>query len=669
MHNAISNRDVDFFVCFSSISGLCGNVGQTHYAAANSFLDAFVQYRLEKGLVASAIDIGLVDDAGFAHENLPRLIQRAHAASMQTINGSQVLLALERAISHTGQFAIGLGTTKALSDPSVVPIWGRDVRYSLWKKIALPGEQNASTLEGDVRDLFDGIRRDPQTLQDPDIENRVISVLGKEIASQLVDTKDMEDDEIFGIVIESLAMIEIQSWLRRYLSLELALAEISNASTISGLGKLIVRALREKYGATGATPNSDEVSSLDICEKDQHLQDMELGRDIIPIPGPVSKWYSPSEGHVLMTGATGFVGAFFLSMLVDLPQTQTVTCLIRASDGHKAMARLKSTFEKFQLSPNFRDKVNVVPGDLRKQNLGLDHSVFKALAAKCSGIFHLGAVVNYASSYSSHRGANVTGLVEILRFANTDRLKPVYHFSSIGAYGPASFLGNQAHVPEDQKPVAAPPEHPEQHTGYFLSKFVSENICWDAIANGFPITIYRPSFVLGHSITGLGNPDDYANRLISTCIRLGVYPEQPNQPALYVPVDFVCSSALHIAFSPDNFGQAFNLIHPDPDQRISLPEMFCKISRLSSPPLRCVPLSRWLELLSGTKSHSLSQLGPMVTEQLSSSETLIWWDKKDDSVVVHGTENLRGALADRPDILQCKDMLTLLELYFKHWSR
>lgn len=48
---------------------------------------------------------------------------------------------------------------------------------------------------------------------------------------------------------------------------------------------------------------------------------MTLGRGILPIFGPVSKWYAPSEGHVLLTGATGFVGAFFLSMLVFAPSS------------------------------------------------------------------------------------------------------------------------------------------------------------------------------------------------------------------------------------------------------------------------------------------------------------------------------------------------------------
>lgn len=36
---------MDFFICFSSVSSITGNVGQADYAAANGFMDAFAEYR------------------------------------------------------------------------------------------------------------------------------------------------------------------------------------------------------------------------------------------------------------------------------------------------------------------------------------------------------------------------------------------------------------------------------------------------------------------------------------------------------------------------------------------------------------------------------------------------------------------------------------------------
>ncbi|CAM9878889.1 unnamed protein product, partial [Chrysoparadoxa australica] len=57
---------LDFFVVYSSISGVLGNPGQSNYAAANTALDGLVRYRRSKGLPASSIQWGPWADVGMA---------------------------------------------------------------------------------------------------------------------------------------------------------------------------------------------------------------------------------------------------------------------------------------------------------------------------------------------------------------------------------------------------------------------------------------------------------------------------------------------------------------------------------------------------------------------------------------------------------------------------
>ena len=47
LDQASRDLDLDFFVCFSSIAGVLGNIGQADYAAANAFMDAFAHYRTD----------------------------------------------------------------------------------------------------------------------------------------------------------------------------------------------------------------------------------------------------------------------------------------------------------------------------------------------------------------------------------------------------------------------------------------------------------------------------------------------------------------------------------------------------------------------------------------------------------------------------------------------
>ncbi|RCI14484.1 hypothetical protein L249_6098 [Ophiocordyceps polyrhachis-furcata BCC 54312] len=59
LHNLVTT-DLDFFVLCSSICGVVGKAGQVNYSACGSFLDSFVKFRRQKGLVASVIDLGAV---------------------------------------------------------------------------------------------------------------------------------------------------------------------------------------------------------------------------------------------------------------------------------------------------------------------------------------------------------------------------------------------------------------------------------------------------------------------------------------------------------------------------------------------------------------------------------------------------------------------------------
>jgi NAD(P)-dependent dehydrogenase (short-subunit alcohol dehydrogenase family) len=144
LHEAMlaAGVELDFFLVFSSLSGTLGTPGQANYAGANTFLDAFVQYRTSLGLAAASINIGAVMDVGAASldEGLMQRMAQASALGVMetelleyisaaittfpsigeldstgtTINGSTASAAAGIVDKHT--FIIGLGTTLPLSN-------------------------------------------------------------------------------------------------------------------------------------------------------------------------------------------------------------------------------------------------------------------------------------------------------------------------------------------------------------------------------------------------------------------------------------------------------------------------------------------------------------------------------------------------------------------------
>ncbi|NXI35117.1 AFT91 synthase, partial [Galbula dea] len=58
LHWATRGQQLDYFVCYSSVTSFLGNSTQTNYAAANSFLDVFCCYRRNCGLSGQSINWG-----------------------------------------------------------------------------------------------------------------------------------------------------------------------------------------------------------------------------------------------------------------------------------------------------------------------------------------------------------------------------------------------------------------------------------------------------------------------------------------------------------------------------------------------------------------------------------------------------------------------------------
>ncbi|KAL4985696.1 hypothetical protein BDW68DRAFT_179462 [Aspergillus falconensis] len=400
-------------------------------------------------------------------------------------------------------------------------------------------------------------------------------------------------------------------------------------------------------------------------EQEVLLRDSQLGQQLRPLnENSVTDWETASEGRVFVTGATGFVGAFFLAELLQQPTVKKVACLVRAHDEAHGRLRLQQVLRKYQLYPPNRDKLVVIPGSFGEAKLGLNDQQYDYYAEWASVVFHLGAKVNYLASYSAHRRDNVLGTVNMLKFATHRRTKPTHYTSTIAAYGPTGFVTGTNFLHEDTRPVCHIAAV-SYDTGYAQSQLVAESIVWNAIDNGLPITIYRPGFVLGHSKTGVCNPDDFISRLFASCMELRSYPLLLNQRKEFVPVDFVAKALLHISKPQGkNLGHAFNLVHPDKKSAIDVCTSFALLNRISPYPMHGVPYAKWIQSLSMRPEDPLYPLVPMLRERVLGDRTR--WEVY-EGMAEYGRDNLHRALRGVPVIRDLNDMDQLFERCLKSW--
>ncbi|KAG9235260.1 KR domain-containing protein [Amylocarpus encephaloides] len=140
--------DLDFFVLFSSLSGIIGQPGQANYASANTFLDSFIQYRVNLGLPASTIDIGAVGDVGFISQDR-ELLQKMTSTGFMALKEQEVLDGLLVAMTRKptknkecrsrssqfvdyNNFVLGLGSTVPLDSPTNRSVSRRDRRMAIY---------------------------------------------------------------------------------------------------------------------------------------------------------------------------------------------------------------------------------------------------------------------------------------------------------------------------------------------------------------------------------------------------------------------------------------------------------------------------------------------------------------------------------------------------------
>ncbi|MGA1603123.1 MAG: thioester reductase domain-containing protein [Prochlorothrix sp.] len=253
---------------------------------------------------------------------------------------------------------------------------------------------------------------------------------------------------------------------------------------------------------------------------------------------------APTAHHpqnILLTGATGFLGAFLLETL--LKQTQArIYCLIRGQNPAAGRQRLIEHLSFYKLwQPKWGDRIVPLMGDLRQPHLGLGAATWDTLTQTIDTLYHGAAMVNSAVSYEILKPINVLGTQEVLRLASIHHTKPLHFVSTM-----AVFLNPQQPLDQTVLETTIPPWEGLKG-GYKQSKWVAESLVREAQKRGLPACIHRPARIMGDSRTGItGNLTDFLCSLLKGCILFGKTPQSEAVINL-MPVDYVAQAIVHLA--------------------------------------------------------------------------------------------------------------------------
>jgi len=290
------------------------------------------------------------------------------------------------------------------------------------------------------------------------------------------------------------------------------------------------------------------------AEKEMMSNDRKLIFDP-PVPSPVPEIPVPKQ--VLLTGGTGFIGPFLMKSLLEQTRAK-IHVLVRASDEKQGRQRLRAAMESMGpceagLMDMFEARVIPVCGDLGQPKLGLMQDEWDFLAREIDTVFHNGATVNYLFNYDLMRDANVLGTNEVVRLAFEGRPKEFNYVSTTFVFGWAV------------KSVLYETDHNEDMElldfGYSQSKWVAEQVIFDARSKGLSTRVFRPALV-SPSVTGGGNNFDIAVRLVAFMVNHGIGVDTLNQVS-FVPADIVANNIVAISTTPGTANKTYHIVRDD----------------------------------------------------------------------------------------------------------
>lgn len=241
---------------------------------------------------------------------------------------------------------------------------------------------------------------------------------------------------------------------------------------------------------------------------------------------------------IFLTGSTGYIGAHVAANLLD-QQGASLNLLIRARDTQEAEERLWRAVQLHMNFPHFYEhlqtRVRIFRGDLTDPYFGLARDDYDRLIHTTDSVIHCAASLNRKSEKSC-LNVNLRGTLEVLQLATrVDHYHGLRRFSHVSTVAVAGKRQNEVVKEENSVDWDRSDYDPYARTKKFCEHMIRQ------LLPEAPITIFRPSIVLGDSRRAETTQFDMVKAFVFLA-GLPVLPFRPSDKIDIVNVDFVADA-------------------------------------------------------------------------------------------------------------------------------
>jgi thioester reductase-like protein len=555
LHVCTLGLNLDFFLMFSSFASVVGSVGLAHYSAANCFLDSLAYYRKTIGLPATSISWGVIGDTGYFkhHEHARKNLEAEGFLSLSFIQICK---------------AIKWGVDNKRSHLCCSPVDWNITRKHM-KVVSDTPRFSKLTQSKNDEEAFRKTDSNKTGAIIPFKENQSVGFTLKNLVANTIgiSPESLDDQQYFTeFNFDSLLAVELGMQINQSFKVNLPKITLLEADlNILTLTTIIERELLKHDNPLIEKKNRTQLAP--ILRSDINLNnEAMLPIDISPKSLPIN--YNVNPQIVLLTGITGFLGAYLLIELIHRTKAKII-CLVRASNQKKGHLKIKENLQSYGIwKESFNSRIKILVGDLSKEHFSVCDDDWDQLADEVDVIYHNGAWLNFAQPYSTLKATNVLGTIEILKLACEKKTKPVHYISTLITL--AQTVADPMRVSSinlmSQSKMAYDSDYIQRNgfnIGYHQSKWVADELVQQAGRRGLPISIYRPTLISGDSETGVCNITDYICLMIKGCIEMGSAPDQ-DVVFDFSPVDYLSKAIIYLSNQQKSFGTGFVLKNPKP---------------------------------------------------------------------------------------------------------